>query len=163
MNEFSAAIKYDDHALHLNNRGLAYYHIGELDKAKEDFDEALKRSSQDPYFYFNRGNVYLDQGNFELAQQDYDRAIDINPQNPKFWHSKGLSYEGTKDQEHYPKAIEMYKRALEHQENYLTSRFHLGGMYHKMNMFNEALSCYSYVISKLSDDKTIYVKRGLVY
>ena len=67
LNEFTSAIKCENHALHLNNRGLAHYHIGELDKAKEDFDEALKLSSEDPYFYFNRGNVFLDKGLFNEA------------------------------------------------------------------------------------------------
>ena len=60
LNEFSKAIQCEDHALHLNNRGLANYHLSRLEEAKKDFDEAIKKNMDDPYFYFNRGNVYLD-------------------------------------------------------------------------------------------------------
>lgn len=81
-----------------------------------------------------------------MAHRDYDKAIDLNPENPKFYHSKGLAYEGTKNPELYERAIEMYKKALSYSENYLTSRFHLGGMYHRLNMFHEALQCYSAVL-----------------
>lgn len=59
--EFGKAIQNEDHALHYNNRGLANYHLSRLEEAKKDFDEAIKKNSDDPYFYFNRGNVYLDQ------------------------------------------------------------------------------------------------------
>jgi tetratricopeptide (TPR) repeat protein len=59
--EFSKAIQCEDHALHYNNRGLAHYHMKDShEDAKKDFDEAIKRDKDDPYFYFNRGNVYLD-------------------------------------------------------------------------------------------------------
>lgn len=59
LNEFTKAIGHKPHALHFNNRGLAYYHIGQLDAAKRDFDEALKKNTDDPFVFFNRGNVFM--------------------------------------------------------------------------------------------------------
>jgi tetratricopeptide (TPR) repeat protein len=59
LNEFTKSIQLEPHSFHYNNRGLAYYHIGKLEEAKKDYDEAITRNSDDPFFYFNRGNVYL--------------------------------------------------------------------------------------------------------
>ena len=59
LGAFSKAIDKEKHSFHYNNRGLAYYHIGKLEEAKKDYDEAISRNPDDPFFYFNRGNVYL--------------------------------------------------------------------------------------------------------
>jgi tetratricopeptide (TPR) repeat protein len=59
LNEFTKAIGFEEHPFHRNNRGLAYYHLGKLDDAKRDYDEAINMNPDDPFFYFNRGNVYL--------------------------------------------------------------------------------------------------------
>ncbi len=67
LNEFSKAIGLKPHALHYNNRGLALYHIGNLDGAKKDFDEALKKNADDPFIYFNRGNVFMNLGDYDSA------------------------------------------------------------------------------------------------
>jgi tetratricopeptide (TPR) repeat protein len=59
LNYFTKAISFEQHSFHYNNRGLAYYHIGKLEEAKRDYDEAIHKNPEDPFFYFNRGNVYL--------------------------------------------------------------------------------------------------------
>ena len=161
--EYTKAINNEPAPLHYNNRGLAHLHIGKLVEAKKDFDEAINGNDKDPIYYFNRGNVFLDQGNFDEAQRDYDRAINLDPKNPKFWHSKGLAYEGRANRESMERAISMYKEALSISDTSLSSKFHLGLMFHKLNQFHEALQCFSAVLMKLSEDKNIYVNRGLVY
>ena len=67
LNEFTKSIALEQHPFHYNNRGLAYYHIGQNELAQKDFDEAIKKQPDDPLVYFNRGNVYLNQGDYELA------------------------------------------------------------------------------------------------
>ena len=145
LNEFTKAIDKEKHSFHYNNRGLAFYHIGKLEEAKKDYDDAIKLNPEDPFFYFNRGNVFLNQGDYDSAHADYDRAISIQPNNPKFWHSKGLAYEGKALEDPkkggsseeifnlHEKSIEMYKQALALSENFISSRFHLGLMYHRSN------------------------------
>ena len=57
----------------------------------------------------------------------------------------------------------MYDQALKLSDNFIRSRFHLGLMLHRTNQFQRALQCFSKVIEKISDDKTVYVARGTVY
>lgn len=162
--------------MHYNNRGLAFYHINDLESAKKDFDDAIKLDPNDPTIVFNRGNVFLNwekTRQYELAHKDYDRAIELSRGNAKFWHAKGLAFEGqaeeifqktgTQDEFLNEKAIEMFQEALKLQENFISSRFHLGLMYHKTNQFQEALKCFSKVLLKIPLDKTVYISRGVVY
>ena len=58
----------------------------------------------------------------------------------------------------------MYTKALGFNENFVSSRFHLGLMYHRTNEFQKALICFSNVLDPYyPDDKTVYIARGLVY
>ena len=152
LTHYTKAINHDKKsAVHYNNRGLANYHINKLDDAKKDFDQAIELDPNDPTIIFNRGNVYLNWDTdgmgggkqYEKAIADYDHAISIAPNNAKLWHAKGLAYEskaediynktGIQNPELNALAIEMYEQALKLQENFISSRFHLGLMYHKTN------------------------------
>mmetsp|Transcript_42288 Transcript_42288/g.64835 ORF Transcript_42288/g.64835 Transcript_42288/m.64835 type:complete len:105 (-) Transcript_42288:800-1114(-) len=57
----------------------------------------------------------------------------------------------------------MYQKALNIQENFVSSRFHLGLMFHRISKFPEALKCFSKVLLKIKDDKTVFIARGVVY
>lgn len=63
--EFTKAIQIEPHPFHLNNRGLANYHMGRLDEAKTDYDEAIKKNPDDSLVFFNRGNVHLNKKEYE--------------------------------------------------------------------------------------------------
>ncbi len=57
----------------------------------------------------------------------------------------------------------MYRKALECDELYFGSRFHLGSMLHRAHQFQEALQCFTAVLQNYSNDKEIFIKRGRVY
>ena len=57
----------------------------------------------------------------------------------------------------------MYRKALEVDEKYYASRFHLGQMLHKADQFQEALMCFSMVVENYDKDKEIFIQRGRVY
>jgi len=65
--------------------------------------------------------------------------------------------------DYYDRATEYYQQALKINENFISSLFHLGSIYHKTKQSNEALNCFSKVIMKVEDDKIIYIARGSVY
>ena len=77
--------------------------------------------------------------NYKDAHLDYDAAIRISPKDAKLFHAKGLAFEEeaerTGDQTLIDEAIEMYISALELEEFFISSRYHLGLMYHKIFRF----------------------------
>jgi tetratricopeptide (TPR) repeat protein len=56
------------------NRGAAYFGKGNMPKAIEDFDRAIKMHPYDPSLFRNRGTCYMRDGNDERAQEDFKKA-----------------------------------------------------------------------------------------
>jgi tetratricopeptide (TPR) repeat protein len=64
----------------LTNRGDAYQHKGETDRAIDDYDRALKLNPGFSLAYNNRGAAYGRKGDLERAIADYEQAVRIDPQ-----------------------------------------------------------------------------------
>lgn len=71
----------------LNNRGVKYVALGELDKARADFSEALRIDPSMGMAYKNRALVHIRNGDYAAAVDDFDSAIDYS-------RYQGLSYSG---------------------------------------------------------------------
>ncbi len=97
-----------------NMRGLLYLHLGMLDLALNDFNEAFSRNSKGEnldVLYNNRGVVFNKKGDYERAIDDLNRAIESNPNYPNpynhrgnVWSRLGKSTNALKD---FDKAIEL--------------------------------------------------------
>ncbi len=62
-----------------NNRGVAFRSNGELNRAIEDYDQAIRLM---PDYYVainNRGVAFMAKGEFDRAIADFDRAIQLKP------------------------------------------------------------------------------------
>ena len=59
------------------NRGLAYYNLGQYQKAVEDYDEAIRLKPDYPHAYYNRGTAYFNLGNNSLACSDFQKACEL--------------------------------------------------------------------------------------
>jgi protein O-mannosyl-transferase len=60
-------------------RGMVFYKAGLLDKAIDDFDEAIALDPQYAKAYYNRGSVFDDKGEFDMAIADYKMTIALDP------------------------------------------------------------------------------------
>ena len=69
----------------LNNRGVKYIALGELDKARADFSEALRIDPSMGMAYRNRARVHIRSGDYAAAVDDFDSAI-------AYSRYQGLSY-----------------------------------------------------------------------
>ena len=58
-----------------NNRGVAYDHKGDYDRAIQDYEQAIKLMPGFAQAYFNRGNAYLGKSQYAQAIDDYNQAI----------------------------------------------------------------------------------------
>jgi tetratricopeptide (TPR) repeat protein len=66
-------------AIAFNNRGVAYKAKGEMDRAIQDYDEAIRLEPDVNSFFLNRGNAYQVKGDYRRAIEDYDQAIYLKP------------------------------------------------------------------------------------
>lgn len=67
-------------AVVLNNRGIAYWAKGEIDKAIADYDAALRLAPDYAEAYHNRGFAYASRDESVKAIADYDAAIKLEPE-----------------------------------------------------------------------------------
>lgn len=65
--------------------GYAFYKIGELDQALDEFLIASRLDPGDTYSRFYAGKIHLDKGNYKTAMTEIKAAIDINPDFIELW------------------------------------------------------------------------------
>ena len=58
-----------------SNRGNAFSNKGELDRAIEDYDHAIRLNPRDVRAYDNRGLAHTRKGDLDRAIQDFDQAV----------------------------------------------------------------------------------------
>ena len=84
--------------------------VRQVQRAIEDYDEAIRLNPQYIEAYGNRGFAYLNLGQFEAAIGDYSEAIRLDPRYADAYAGRALSYTALgKDSE----ADEDVKRAEE--------------------------------------------------
>jgi len=97
-------------AWELLNRGLSFDHLGQSERAIEDYDKAIELNPGLAMAYNNRGNAYYALGQSERAIADYDKAITLNPGDAAAYTNRGTAYAALGQ---YERAIEDYSRFIE--------------------------------------------------
>jgi tetratricopeptide (TPR) repeat protein len=62
-----------------NNRGLAYFSAGDLDRAFADDSEAIRLDPNDAPAFNNRGMVYMQRDDLDHAIADFSETIRLDP------------------------------------------------------------------------------------
>lgn len=88
VNNFTQAIRtnkgevaIEDVARIFNSRGMAYQAMNDLDKAIDDFSNALELDDKNAEFSLNRANVFLVRKQYERARDDLGKVIALDPRN----------------------------------------------------------------------------------
>jgi tetratricopeptide (TPR) repeat protein len=89
-------------------RGNAYYYLGILEKAIDDYSRALVLSPGHAETFYNRANSYADLGDHDRAIEDYTQAIGLKPDFDSAYYNRANSHL-CKGQ--LLRAVEDYKKA----------------------------------------------------
>ncbi len=84
-----------------NNRGIAYFDLGEYALAIENYDQALRIDATDTDYYNNRGNAYANLDEYARAILDYDQAVRIDPGNAIAYNGRGAAYRHLYDRHNF--------------------------------------------------------------
>lgn len=115
--DFPKAIEYLDEAIQLkpdyaeafNNRGIAYFELGQYQRANEDYNEAIRLKPQRAESFNNRGITYIKLGQYQRAVEDFDQAILIKQNYAIAYGNRGSAYLSLNQ---YQNAIESYNEAI---------------------------------------------------
>ena len=59
------------------NRGLAYFYLGQHERAIQDYDEVIRLDPQYVDAYYNRGLAYRNLGNRVESERDIQKAKEL--------------------------------------------------------------------------------------
>ena len=77
---------------------VAYADKGQLDRAIQDYDQAIRLNPNDADAFTNRGVDYADKGQYDRAVQDYNQAIRLDPNSAKAFTNRGRAYRALGEQ-----------------------------------------------------------------
>jgi tetratricopeptide (TPR) repeat protein len=97
----------DSHAF--TARGIVLAAQREPDKARADFDEAIRLEPRATLAYYHRANLAYGRGQYDKALDDYNMVIRLDPEFDWAYHVRGWIYYRKKD---YDKALADYDAAL---------------------------------------------------
>ena len=132
------AVALLDHALQIHpdmvasyiNRGIAYYKLGDMDKAKANLDSAKRRYPNYPTLpgiyklvgddYVKKGwNEYGKKGMYPEAIAVFRKGIQIDSTNADLWYNLGGALYSNRQ---LPEAIEAWKVALKLKPDYIKAQ-----------------------------------------
>ncbi len=112
-----------------NNGGVAFYHSGDLEKARARFREAIALAPDFVEAYNNLGLVETELGHAEEATRHFQKAIELDPSLSASYNNLGYVFFL---QENFEEAIAMYQEAIERAANGSAAWTNLGNAYFKL-------------------------------
>ncbi len=74
------------------NRGVAYYNLGQFDKAELDFKEAIALNPRNAATYHSYGMLKYELRRFDDAKDLFIEALKFDSQNPLLYYNLGMCY-----------------------------------------------------------------------
>lgn len=149
-----------------NSRGLAYQGLNELDKALDDFSNALELDDKNPEFSLNRANAFLGRKQYERARDDFSRAIALAPRSAAAYAGRARANQeaGSSDL-----AIADYRKLLELEPRNVGAFYGMGLAYKSkhqdakaIEVFNELLKIDPRYAAASYQNAGLYSRAGMI-
>jgi tetratricopeptide (TPR) repeat protein len=141
---FTERIRLDTKdALAFAHRGRAWQERGDLERALQDLNEAVRLSPDNPGWLRARGIVYAELKDYERAIRDYTDAIRLAPGDAITYYRRGSARKASKD---YEQAIRDYSDAIRFDPRWSDAYFNRGNSYQSLKNYDRAIDDYSQAI-----------------
>src|SRR5271166_17977 len=124
-------------AAKLNNLGVAYMNQQRMDRAVEEFDQALKADPGLTAAELNKGIALLNLQKLSEAEEALNTAAAKEPSNPRVWYNLGLL---RRSQGKSAEAIDAFQRVLKIDPNDPDTHYFLGTMYSQQQQYDKAIA-----------------------
>ena len=149
-----------DLAKDFSNRGTAYGRKGQLDRAIEDFDQAIRLNPNYAAAFNNRGSAYSAKGDLDGAIADYNEAIRLDPKIAAAFNNRGFAYSWKGDLD---RAIADHSEAIRLNPKYALAFLNRGNEYRAQGDFDRAIADYSEGIRLDPRLTFVLLNRGVAY
>jgi tetratricopeptide (TPR) repeat protein len=162
LDYYRAALSKNETATLHNKSGIAQLMMLHYDKAKKEFERAIKRDPMYAEAHNNLGVVNYSQHDYKRAVRRYQKALELRETSASFHSNLGTAYFARKE---YDKASAEYLRALELDPD-IFERQSAAGVSARLPSPGERAR-FSYVIAKMyaksgnADRCLLYLKRAM--
>lgn len=118
------------------SKGITYANLEQLDRAKEQFEKALKLNRRSGLVYFHLGSIELLEGNSYAGIENYNKAIANGYDTAQLYYNLGLLYEEKGD---FDLAIRNYSKAIQRDALRPDIRIRRVRLLIRLNYLNEAM------------------------
>ena len=147
-------------ALAHNNRGNFYRNQGEISKALQDYNKALKINPLYYRAYGNRSNIHLNNGNYEAALNDVNKVLELSPNDVNAISNRGIIFSRQQD---YDKALQEYNRALQLQPNHTNTLGSRAALLNSLGKHQEAIPDFNRFLAARPSNHLMHNLRGSTY
>jgi tetratricopeptide (TPR) repeat protein len=170
-------------ALAYAHRGRAWQEKGELERALQDYDDAIRAGTEadEPRFgplglrlfsrrvvtstpqaswFRGRGVIYDRKGEPDKAIREFSEAVRLSPADPLTYVDRGIVYKGLKN---YDKASADYGEAIRLDPQWASAYFNRGNLFKTRKEYDRALADYSAAIRLDPKDPDAYFNRASTY
>jgi tetratricopeptide (TPR) repeat protein len=173
-------------ALAYAHRGRAWQEKGSLDRALQDYDDAIRIATEvevdEPSFgplgllrlsgrrvmtyppqaswFRNRGVVYDRKGQTDKAIREFTEAVRLDPADPQTYVDRGIIYKALKD---YDKALADHGEAIRLDPQWATGYFNRANVFKARKDYDKALADYNAAIRLDPQDPDAHFNRANTY
>lgn len=127
VSEFNEALKiYPEYHDAFAELGLAYFRLGQPEKALSNYEKSLEYKANNYTVYSNMGIIYFQKNDLQKAREVYEKAVSINPAFVDARRNLGTVYAKTGK---HDQAIEQFKEGLKYDPNNAILNLYLGYSY----------------------------------
>jgi len=144
QNYYQKVLELDaNHSQTLNNLGVIFQGLGEIEKAKECYEKAIKIDPNYTDALNNLGVIFQGLGENQKAKEFFEKAIEINPNYVKALNNLGITFQRLGDNQ---KAKACYKKAIKIYPNYTDALNNLGVIFQGLGENQKAKEFFEKVI-----------------
>ena len=144
-------------AAQYHERAYEAHQRGEYTEAILDYNEVVRRTSNDATAYYNRGTASFHLERYEDAIADFDNAINLNRDYASAYNNRGLAKDHLG---RYEKAIADFSDAIRLSPNDPDFHYHRGITNNNLGEYEAAQADFDEVIRQQPNNANAYHQRG---
>jgi len=139
------------------NRGNAYSAKGDLDRALQDYDQAIELNPGSAGAYVNRALALARKGELESAMNDYAKAISLNPQQWQAYFNRAAEL---RDRGKLCEAMDDLDKVMKLNPEFAGAYMNRGNIYLRQGELDAAIADYNAALLRDPKLADVYVTRA---
>lgn len=156
---FTALLALEKSAKAHYQRALSYQKDANLEKAEEDYEEAMKLDAKNEMIPYNYGVLKFTQKDYEGAIKQFTKAIAVKPDFVFAYNDRGSCY---RQMQKYQEALKDYEEAAKRNPNLALILNNIGTTKKNMKDYDGAIAAYNRAMSLDAKFYLAYNNRGVV-